>query len=115
LKLRVHAESGSAWDTSKEIAEAVLELLLDRDSRIPDFCSAFLEKTLGINYVIIPTCPEGALLGSIPVYDLIGARERGSGSSPNALAVFRLIASRASCRSTRKPDRIAGVDRSRNR
>jgi hypothetical protein len=44
-------ERGNAWDASSEIAQAVLERLLRRDSRIPDFCLAFLEKHLGIRYV----------------------------------------------------------------
>jgi hypothetical protein len=47
----VDLSAGTSWDASKEIAQAVLELVLRDDDRTPAWCIDFLREQLGVNYV----------------------------------------------------------------
>lgn len=43
--------AGTSWDASKEIAIAVLDVILVDHPRVPAWCVDFLEEHLGANYV----------------------------------------------------------------
>lgn len=44
-------EAGTCWDASREIAQAVLDVILQDYSRVPAWCEDFLERHLGIHNV----------------------------------------------------------------
>lgn len=49
--IAIDIASGTSWDASKEIAQAVLDVILEDYSRVPAWCVDFLEEHLGVNYV----------------------------------------------------------------
>ena len=44
-------DAGTSWDASREIAQAVLDVVLTDSDRVPVWCVDFLEDHLGIGYV----------------------------------------------------------------
>lgn len=46
--IAIDPASGTSWDASKEIAQAVLDVILVDYSRVPAWCEDFLERHLGI-------------------------------------------------------------------
>jgi hypothetical protein len=46
--IAVDPASGTSWDASKEIAQAVLDVILVDYSRVPAWCEDFLERHLGV-------------------------------------------------------------------
>lgn len=49
--LAINTEDGKSWDASIEIAGLVLDAVLKDHSRVPGWCSDFLETHLGCGYV----------------------------------------------------------------
>lgn len=49
--LAVDLASGTSRDASKEVAHLVLDVCLEDEYHIPDWCRDFLEEHLGVNYI----------------------------------------------------------------
>lgn len=49
--IAVDIANGTSWDASKEIAQAVLDVILVDYSRVPAWCADFLEEHLGVDCV----------------------------------------------------------------
>lgn len=49
--IAIDLANGTSWDASKEIAQAVLDVILTDYSRVPAWCVDFVEEHLGVNYV----------------------------------------------------------------
>ena len=49
--LAIDVDTGRSWDATKEVAHLVLDVVLEDEHHVPDWCRDFLEEHLGVNYI----------------------------------------------------------------